>query len=93
MNSFKNYENITSKQRLQGFAIHNAKRLYFMKTIMSISENSITRLAWRVEEIARETGLSIQFLRKEIRNKNLKAKKKGRCVLVLEEDLRQYLIS
>jgi hypothetical protein len=55
------------------------------------NKKSITRLAWRLEEIANETGLSIQFLRKEIRNNNLKAQKKGRCVLVLDADLRNYL--
>lgn len=78
---------------LQGFATYNATRSDFMKAVMNMNEHSITRLAWRIEEIARETGLSIQFLRKEIRNENLKAKKKGRCVLVLDADLRQYLIS
>jgi len=54
---------------------------------------SSTRLAWRIEEIAKKTGLSVQFLRKEIRNGNLKAQKKGRCILVLESELRNYLES
>jgi excisionase family DNA binding protein len=55
------------------------------------NHKNVNRLAWRIEEIAKETGLSVQFLRKEIRNGNLKAQKKGRCVLVLDEEVRNYL--
>jgi hypothetical protein len=52
---------------------------------------TVTRLAWRLEDISRETGLSVPFLRKEIRNKKLRMKRKGRCVLVLDADLKAYL--
>lgn len=57
------------------------------------NNNPVTgnRLAWRLDEIAKETGLSVQFLRKEIRNKNLKATRLGRCVLVTSRDLNSYL--
>ena len=53
--------------------------------------NNHFRLAWRLEEIAESTGLSIPFLRKEIRNLNLRAKKRGRCVIVMDSDLKAYL--
>ena len=49
------------------------------------------RVAWSLNEIAKSTGLSIGFLRNEVRSTRLPAKKFGRRVLVLEEDLRRYL--
>ncbi len=57
-----------------------------------IGQNT-ARLAWRLDEIAGSTGLSIPFLRKEIKNHNLKAKKRGRCVIVMDCDLQIYLES
>lgn len=53
--------------------------------------NKTERLSWRVEEVARATGLSIQFIWKQIRLNKLKVRKLGRCVLVLDEDLKMYL--
>ena len=50
-----------------------------------------SRLTWRIEEIARDTGLSIPFIRKEIRERHLIAKKKGRCVIVMDSELKRYL--
>jgi hypothetical protein len=55
------------------------------------SETQKTRLAWRLEQIATETGLSVQFLRKEIRNGRLQTRKIGRCVVVLNQDLMNFL--
>jgi excisionase family DNA binding protein len=52
---------------------------------------SPTRLAWRPKEVAETLGLSLAFIRKEIRLKNLKITKFGRAVLVLDEDLRKYI--
>lgn len=65
-------------------------RLNSVAAVQNYSED-VPRLAWRIEEIAKETGLSTQFLRKEIKRNNLKAKKRGRCVLVLNSDLQKYL--
>ena len=49
------------------------------------------RVAWSLIEIAESTGLSLGFLRNEVRAARLPVKKFGRRVLVLEEDLRRYL--
>ncbi len=49
------------------------------------------RIAWSLAEISISTGLSLGFLRNEVRRGALPIKKFGRRVLVLEEDLRSYL--
>lgn len=49
------------------------------------------RIAWSLTEISASTGLSLGFLRNEVRRGTLPIKKFGRRVLVLEEDLRTYL--
>jgi len=53
--------------------------------------NSSSKLAWGLAEIAKHTGLSISFLRKEIRAGRLPIKRFGRRVLVLDADLNTYL--
>ena len=57
---------------------------------MTAPQNS-SRLAWPLTEIAKQTGLSVSFLRKEIRNGRLKCRKFGARVLVLNDDLELYL--
>jgi len=54
-------------------------------------DNLPNRLAWSLTEIAKQTGLSVSFLRKEIRDGNLIIKRFGRRILVRDEDLRLYL--
>lgn len=54
-------------------------------------QGSTVKLAWRLDEIAQSTGLSVPFLRKEIYAGNLKSNKLGRCVIVLDSDLQEYL--
>lgn len=49
------------------------------------------RIAWSLAEIANQTGLSLGFLRNEVKAAHLPVRKFGRRVLVLEEDLRRYL--
>ena len=49
------------------------------------------RLAWSIAEVASSTGLSIGFVRKEIRAGRLAARRAGRRVLVLDDDLKRYL--
>ena len=49
------------------------------------------RLAWGVDEIAAGTGLSIGFVRGQVQNGELKSLKKGRRLLILDEDLRAWL--
>jgi len=57
----------------------------------TISVTHSQRLTWSVQEIANATGLSKNFLRYEIKRKNLKGQKFGTRVLVLEKDLETYL--
>ncbi len=49
------------------------------------------RIAWSLADIAERTGLSLGFLRNEVRAARLPVKHFGRRVLVLDEDLRRYL--
>ncbi len=49
------------------------------------------RIAWSVLEISETTGLSVGFLRNEVRSGRLPTRKFGRRVLILDEDLRRYL--
>lgn len=51
------------------------------------------RIAWCLADIAAATGLSLNFLRYEIRRGNLIARKFGRRVLVRDQDLRDYIDS
>ena len=49
------------------------------------------RVAWSLADISNSTGLSLGFLRNDVRRGALPVKKFGRRVLVLDEDLRLYL--
>jgi len=58
-----------------------------------IMQKSVTqsKLAYSVEEISTQTTLSKAFVRNEITAGHLKARRFGRRVLVLNEDLQNYL--
>ena len=49
------------------------------------------RMAWSVYEVALYTGLSPGFIRKQIKAGKLPARKVGRRILVLDNDLCEYL--
>jgi excisionase family DNA binding protein len=49
------------------------------------------RLSWGLAEISESTGLSVAFLRNEVRAGRLPVRRFGRRVLVRDEDLRVYL--
>ncbi len=51
------------------------------------------RIAWSLADIAKQTGLSLGYLRNEVRAKRLPVRKFGRRVLVLNNDLQSYLES
>jgi excisionase family DNA binding protein len=51
------------------------------------------RVSWRPFEVAEKIGVSLAFIRKEIRLKNIKITKLGRAIVILEEDLQIYLKS
>ena len=55
-------------------------------------ENSeVKRLAWRPSEIAEMLGVSLAFIRKEIRAGNIKITKFGRAVSILDENYCAYV--
>ena len=57
-----------------------------------MQENVTTaRKAWSLSEISDSTGLSLGFLRNEVRRGALPIRRFGRRVLVLAEDLQDYL--
>ena len=49
------------------------------------------RMAWGLGEISEFTGLSLAFLRNEVRAGRLPVRRFGRRVLVKDEDLKAYL--
>ena len=57
-----------------------------------MQENAtIQRVAWSLAEISEATGLSLGFLRNDVRRGSLPTRKFGRRVLVLDQDLKAYL--
>ncbi len=52
---------------------------------------ALHRLAWGLNEISERTGLSVAFLRAEIRAGRLPVRRFGRRVLVRDEDLKAYI--
>ncbi len=55
----------------------------------TITENQ--KMAYSVEDVAVQTTLSKAFIRNEIRSGNLKCRRVGRRVLILNDDLQNYL--
>jgi excisionase family DNA binding protein len=49
------------------------------------------RMAWGLGEISEFTGLSLAFIRNEVRAGRLPVRRFGRRVLVRDEDLKLYL--
>ena len=54
---------------------------------------TISKAAWSVQEISEATGLSVPFLRRDIKRGVLRVKSFGRRKLVLNSDLQKYLES
>ena len=52
---------------------------------------STQKLAYRIHEVAETTGTSVPFIRKQIANKQLPARKIGDAVIVLKKDLEKWL--
>jgi excisionase family DNA binding protein len=62
------------------------------KGVKEMQANVTTqRVAWSLQEVSEATGLSLGFLRKDMRRGVLRVKRFGRRVLVLDEDLKVYL--
>lgn len=54
---------------------------------------TVPRLAWGLSEVSNATGLSVPFLRAEVRAGRLPVRRFGRRVLVRDEDLKAYLMN
>jgi excisionase family DNA binding protein len=62
------------------------------KSETKVSEQTLTKIAFSIEQISEMTTLSKGFLRKEIHEGRLKARRFGRRVLILNDpDLARYL--
>jgi excisionase family DNA binding protein len=59
--------------------------------MLTITNEMEKKLAYSVEEISKQTTLSKAYLRNEIRAGHLKVQRFGRRVLVLNDDLQNYL--
>jgi hypothetical protein len=60
------------------------------KKIRRVMQNQ-QKLAWRPLEIARAVGVSLPFVRKELRKGRLKSRRLGAAVVVLDRDLKSWL--
>jgi excisionase family DNA binding protein len=49
------------------------------------------KLGWTLEELARSLGVSVPFLRLEVKRGRLKAAHLGRRVVLLDSDVQRYL--
>jgi excisionase family DNA binding protein len=55
-------------------------------------DDSLTRkLGWTLEQLAGSLGVSVPFLRLEIKRGRLRAVHLGRRIVVLDDELRKYL--
>jgi excisionase family DNA binding protein len=63
-----------------------------MQTCVTYQKStSVTRKAWSPIEVAMTTGLSLAFVRKQIREGGILAVNAGRRLLISDEELRRYL--
>lgn len=60
-------------------------------TMIGVAVERTQKAAYSIKEAARETSLSVPYIRNLIRDGDLKAKKAGRRLLILDTDLRNYL--
>jgi len=51
-----------------------------------------SKLGWTFEELARSLSVSVPFLRLEVKRGRLKAAHLGRRVVLLDSDVRRYLM-
>jgi hypothetical protein len=59
--------------------------------IMTLSVTQQQRITWSLSEISEVTGLSINFLRYEVKRGNLEVRKFGRRILVRDQDFKAYI--
>jgi excisionase family DNA binding protein len=59
--------------------------------MLAITKESRSKKAWSVKSAAEQFDASVPFVRNEIREGKLRAKKIGRKVVILDSDLQEYL--
>jgi excisionase family DNA binding protein len=76
-----------------GTSIDAFPRMQFLIDSWNETEpyTTLRRMAWGLSEISLSTGLSVAFLRAEVRAGRLPVRRFGRRVLVRDEDLKAYL--
>ena len=84
------YQKTLERNRLRVFTV--AHSLIRRGRIMDQTVTRTTpRLSWRLAELADASGLSIKFLRVQAKIGNLKTRKVGTAVIVLDEDAKAFL--
>ena len=58
---------------------------------MQKNVTELDKLAYRIHQVAEVTGTSPGFVRKQIAEKKLTARKLGDAVIILKKDLEQWL--
>lgn len=58
---------------------------------MTLSVTQQQKITWSLSDISEATGLSVNFLRYEVKRGNLQVRKFGRRILVRDEDFRTYI--
>ena len=53
--------------------------------------DSVPKLGWTLDELARSLSVSVPFLRLELKRGRLKAAHLGRRVVILDTEVRRYL--
>lgn len=74
-------------------SIEMPDRMELFRDVLNEMETlqTLPRLAWGLSEVSNATGLSVPFLRAEVRAGRLPVRRFGRRVLVRDEDLKVYL--
>ncbi len=80
-------------ERLNGTSIDKPDRMELFRDALNEMETfpTLPRLAWGLSEVSTATGLSVPFLRAEVRAGRLPVRRFGRRVLIRDEDLKDYL--
>jgi len=60
--------------------------------IMAQDKPNLPKLGWTLEELARSLSVSVPFLRLEIKRGRLHAAHLGRRVVILDNEIRRYLV-
>ena len=69
----------------------NTSVMQLLNLTESKANKTLPKVSWTLLEIAEATGLSLSFIRYEVKRGNLPIKKFGRRILVLNQDFNNYM--